>query len=107
MSSATSRDDGHPRAGQTADHRALHRPRRGPPAAAFHQEGGEGPSHGARGATQVTARSWTRGDLPRASLTTPTSIVNQTRHPLDTPASLGNQPGAQHVGGSGNEALED
>src|SRR4029453_10930014 len=52
-------------------------------------EGGEGPSHGARGARQVTARSWTRGDLPRASLTTPRGIVNQ---PLDTPASLGNQP---------------
>src|SRR5215204_1743894 len=67
----------------------------------------EGPSHGARGATQVTARSWTRGNLTRASLTTPSRIVNQTRRPLDTPASLGNQPGAQHVGGSGNEALED
>jgi hypothetical protein len=72
---------GHHRAGQTADHRALHRHRRGPPAAALHQEGGEGPSHGARGATQVTARSWTRGDLPRASLTTPPSIVNQTTRP--------------------------
>ena len=40
-------------------------------------KGGEGPSHGARGARQVTARSWTRGDLPHASLTTPSGIVNQ------------------------------
>jgi hypothetical protein len=77
-----------PEQGQTADRRALHRHRRGPPAA-LQQEGGEGPSHGARGATQVTARSRTRGDLPRASLTTPPRIVNQA---VDTPASLGNQP---------------
>jgi transposase len=33
--------------------------------------------HGAQGASQVTARSWTRGDLPHASLTTPSGIVNQ------------------------------
>ena len=76
-----------PGAGQTADRRALHRHRRGPLAAALHQEGGEALPHGARGARQVTARSWTRGDLPRASLTTPSRIVNQTRRPLDTPAS--------------------
>jgi transposase len=72
---------GHPRTGQADDRRALHRHRRSPPAVALQQESGEGPSHGAQGATQVTARSWTQGDLPRASLTTPPRIVNQATRP--------------------------
>jgi hypothetical protein len=67
---------GHSPTGQAPHRRALHRPHRGSPAA-LGQEGGEGPSHGAQGASQVTARSWTRGDLPHASLTTPSGTVNQ------------------------------
>jgi hypothetical protein len=70
--------------GQAPHRRALHRPHRGPPATLEHQ-GGEGPSDGAQGASQVTARGWTRGDLPHASLTTPGGTVNQATDPDPAP----------------------